>query len=182
MTMEPIEPLDRTFRHAQRVIAGITPNQYDNVTPCSEWNVRQVLEHAMGVVAGMGQALVGAQRTEFVLADDPGHQFEQIASDAIAAWRADGVLDQVVNFGAGPMPGRVYANINLLDTATHTWDLAVATGQDATLPDDVAVAAYEASQMIVSPEIRTGRFGAEVAAPADADPTQRLVAFLGRTP
>ena len=99
--MEPIEPLDRTFRHAQRVIAGITPNQYDNVTPCSEWNVRQVLEHTMGVVAGMGQALVGAQRTEFVLADDPGHQFEQIASDAIAAWRADGVLDQVVNFGAG---------------------------------------------------------------------------------
>jgi uncharacterized protein (TIGR03086 family) len=180
--MEPIEPLDRTFQHAQRVIAGITPDQYDNPTPCSEWNVRQVLEHAMGVVAGMGQALAGSQPSEFVLANDPGAQFEQIAAETIAAWRTDGVLDQVVHLGAGPMPGRVYANINLLDTATHSWDLAVATGQDASLPDDVAIAAYEASQMIVSPEIRQGRFGPEVAAPDDADPTQRLVAFLGRMP
>ena len=180
--MEPIEPLDRAFQHAQSVIAGITPDQYDKATPCSEWNVRQVLEHMMGVVAGMGQAVAGSQPSEFVLADDPGAQFEQIAADAIAAWRTDGVLDQVVHFAAGPMPGRVYANINLLDTATHTWDLAVATGQDATLPDDVAIAAYEASKIIISPEVRPGRFGPEVAAPNGADPTQRLVAFLGRTP
>jgi uncharacterized protein (TIGR03086 family) len=179
--VDPIEPLDRTFQHAQRVIAGITPDQYDNPTPCSEWNVRQVLEHVMGVVDGMGRALAGSERSQFVLAADPGVQFEQIAADTIAAWRADGVLDQVVHLGAGPMPGRVYANINLLDTATHSWDLAIATGQDAALPDGVAVAAYEASLMIVSPELRRGRFGPEVAAPDGADPTQRLVAFLGRT-
>jgi uncharacterized protein (TIGR03086 family) len=164
------------------VIAGISPDQYDNATPCAEWNVRQVLEHAMGVVAGMGQAASGMQPTEFVLADDPGAQFELIAADTIAAWRTDGVLDQVLHFAAGPMPGRVYASINLLDTATHSWDLAVATGQDATLPDDVALAAYEASQMFVSPEIRSGRFGPEVPISEDADPTQRLVAFLGRNP
>jgi hypothetical protein len=36
--------------------------------------------------------------------------------------------------------------INLLDTATHTWDLAVATVQPPGLPDDVAGAALEASQ------------------------------------
>ena len=73
-----------------------------------------------------------------------------------------------------------YASINLLDTATHSCDLAVATGQPATLPDDVARAALEASRSIVSPEIRAGRFHPEHAAPDGADATTRLVAFLGR--
>ena len=100
----------------------------------------------------------------------------------MTAWRAPGVLDKVVEFGPGPMPGRVLAGINLLDTATHTWDLATATGQPATLPDDVALAALEASKTIVSPELRQGRFGPEVAPPDGCDATERLVAFLGRTP
>jgi hypothetical protein len=49
-------------------------------------------------------------------------------------------------------------------------------------PDDVAIAALEASMATIRPEIRTGRFGPEVAVADDADPTDRLVAFLGRTP
>jgi uncharacterized protein (TIGR03086 family) len=179
--MDLIDPLDHTFQHTRRVIAGITPDQYDDPSPCDDWTVRQVLEHTMSVVAGMGAAAAGKERTQFVLGPDPGSQFEQIAADTMAAWRADGALDQVLQLAAGPMPGRMYAGINLLDTATHSWDLAVATGQDPTLPDDVAIAAYEASTMIVSPELRVGRFGPEIAVPAGADPTQRLVAFLGRT-
>lgn len=80
------------------------------------------------------------------------------------------------------MPGRVLASINLLDTATHTWDLATATGQPSALPDEVANAALEAGLATISPDIRPGRFGPEVAAPVGAGPTERLVAFLGRIP
>jgi uncharacterized protein (TIGR03086 family) len=92
-------------------------------------------------------------------------------------------MDKVIEaIAAGPMPGRVLAGINLLDTATHTWDLATATGQPAKLPDDVAAAALEAGRQIVSPELRDGRFGPECTPPLDADATARLVAFLGRQP
>ena len=80
-------------------------------------------------------------------------------------------------------PGTSWPSINLVDTATHTWDLAKATDQPAKLPDDVAVAALDAGRMIItSPEMRGGRFGPEVPAPDGADATDRLVAFLGRTP
>jgi uncharacterized protein (TIGR03086 family) len=79
------------------------------------------------------------------------------------------------------MPGRVLASINLLDTATHTWDLATATGQPAELPEAVATAALEASRTVISPEIRQGRFADEQVAPAGATPTQQLVAYLGRS-
>jgi hypothetical protein len=63
------------------------------------------------------------------LGPDPAAQFGQVAASTLAAWRAPGVFDQLLDFGAGPMRGRVVAGINLLDTATHTWDIATATGQ-----------------------------------------------------
>jgi hypothetical protein len=40
----------------------------------------------------------------------------------------------------------------------------------------------EASLATISPEIRPGRFGPEIAVPDGASTTERLVAFLGRTP
>jgi uncharacterized protein (TIGR03086 family) len=177
-----IGSLDETFHHAHKVIGGVSEDQYGATTPCQQWTVRDLLQHMIGVVAGLGAAVAGSAREPFELAADPAGQFDFAATAALAAWRAPGVLDQVIDAGPGPMPGRVLAGINLLDTATHTWDLAMATRQPAALPDGVAIAALEASVATISPEIRKGRFGPEVAVPADADPTDRLVAFLGRTP
>jgi uncharacterized protein (TIGR03086 family) len=178
--MELIDALERTFQHAQGVIGNVSADQLDNPTPCPEWAVRDLLRHTIGVVAGLGAAASGAPRAEFVLGPDPASQFQQAAEVALVAWRTPGVLDSVVNGGPGPMPGRSLAGINLLDTATHTWDIATATGQPAELPDDVAIAALEASRATISPEIRRGRFGPEVPAPDGAGPTEQLVAFLGR--
>jgi uncharacterized protein (TIGR03086 family) len=177
-----IDSLDSTFQHARGVIAGVRPDQLDDPTPCPDWTVRDLLDHMISVVAGMGAAAAGGQREQFVLAADPAAQFDTTSATAMAVWRTPGVLDQVVDFGAGPMPGRVVAGINVLDTATHTWDLATATGQSAKLPDDVALAALEASMQIISPEIRPGRFAPECVAADGAGPTERLVAYLGRQP
>ena len=180
--METVDALDRTFQHASRIIAAVRPEQYDQRTPCTEWTVRDVLEHMIGVVEGLGSAAAGTPPGEFSLAADPGAQFDEAARSALQAWRREGTLDKEIEIAAGSMPGRVVAEINLLDTATHAWDLATATGQPATLPDDVASAALDASRSIVSPELRPGRFAPEVDAPPSADKTQQLVSFLGRTP
>lgn len=180
--MDLIDSLDETFDHAQRVVAGVRVEQYGDKTPCTEWTVRQLLEHMIGVVAGLGAAAAGTTPERFELAPDPARQFQAAAAATLGAWRTPGVLDRVVDGGAGPMPGRVLAGINLIDTATHTWDLAVAIGQPSALPDDVARAALEASRATITPEIRPGRFAPEVEVAVDASPTDRLVAFLGRTP
>jgi uncharacterized protein (TIGR03086 family) len=177
-----IDSLDSTFQHAHGVIAGVRPDQLDEGTPCPDWTVRDLLDHMIGVVAGLGAAAAGDSRQPFTLGPDPTAQFDAASAAALAAWRSPGALDRVVDAGPGPMPGRVLAGINLLDTATHTWDLATATGQTAKLPDAVALAALEASRQIISPEIRPGRFGPECAAPDGAGPTEALVAFLGRRP
>ena len=180
--MELIDALEQTFEHAHEVIGNVRADQYDDPTPCPEWTVRELLGHTIGVVAGLGAAAAGATPTEFALGTDPGAQFQDAAAITLAAWRTPGVLDKIVDAGPGPMPGRVLAGINLLDTATHTWDIATATGQPAKLPDGVAEAALEASRATISPEIRPGRFGPELPAPTAAGPTEQLVAFLGRQP
>jgi uncharacterized protein (TIGR03086 family) len=180
--MDLIDALDRTFAHAHDVVAGVRPDQYDDKTPCTEWTVRDLLEHMIGVVEGLGAAASGRVPEPFALGADPAAQFHAAATSAMVGWRTPGVLDRIVDAGPGPMPGRALASINLLDTATHTWDLATATGQPSALPDDLAAAALEASRTIITAEVRPGRFGAEVPAPAGATPTEALVAFLGRTP
>jgi uncharacterized protein (TIGR03086 family) len=180
--MDLVASLEQTFAHTQGVIAGVRPEQHDDTTPCEEWNVRDLLDHVIGVVEGMGRAAAGEPRQPFSLGEDPAGQFASASTAALAAWKAPGTLDRVIDGGAGPMPGHVLASINLLDTATHTWDLAMATGQPSQLPDRVADAAMEASRAIVSEELRKGRFGPEQPAPDGASPTDRLVAFLGRCP
>lgn len=180
--MDLIDALDHTFAHAHDVVAGVRPGQYDDKTPCAEWTVRELLEHMIGVVDGLGAAASGRTPTPFTLGADPAAQLHAAATGAMASWRTPGVLDRIVDAGPGPMPGHALASINLLDTATHTWDLATATGQPSSLPDDVATAALEASRAIVNDELRPGRFGPEIPVPAGATPTEALVAFLGRTP
>lgn len=182
--MDLVASLDHAFSHAHGVIAGVRPDQYDATTPCDDWSVRDLMQHMIGVVAGVGAAASGTAPAggEAGLSDDPVGQFDQASAAALAAWRAPGVMDRELMSGAGPMPGRVLAGINLLDTATHTWDLARATGQDAHLPDDVAAAALELSRQTITPEIRPGRFKPEITPPDGTDDTGRLVAFLGRQP
>jgi uncharacterized protein (TIGR03086 family) len=181
--MDLLDALDQTFQHAHGVIAGVRRDQYDLPTPCPEWTVRDLLDHLVSVVAGIGWSVSGQSPAgPFEPAADPAAQFQEVAALTLAAWRTPGALDRTIDFGPGPMPARALANINLLDTATHTWDLATATGQPATLPDDVAAAALAASLQTISPELRSGRFAPPVDAPDAEHDTHRLVAFLGRQP
>ena len=132
--MDLTDALEQTFANAGSVIAGVRADQYDDKTPCVEWTVRDLLAHMIGVVSGLGSAAAGRPQEAFELADDPAAQFDDVATAALSAWRQPGVLDRVIDAGPGPMPGRALGSINLLDTATHTWDLAIATGQHRDCP------------------------------------------------
>ena len=132
--MDVIDTLDETFRHTQAVIEGVRVEQYGDKTPCTEWTVHDLLEHMIGVVAGLGAAAAGEPRPPFLLGDDPSNQFALAAASTMAAWRRPGVLDRVIDAGPGPMPGRALASINLLDTATHSWDLQLQPVRPASCP------------------------------------------------
>jgi uncharacterized protein (TIGR03086 family) len=180
--MELIAALDTSFNHTHGVLTGVRPEHLTESTPCEKWTVQDLLEHMIGVVAGLGAAASGSPGGEFTLGADPAAQFRDAADATLAAWSAPGVLERIIDAGPGPMPGSVLAGINLLDTTTHAWDLAVALGRPAAVPDDVAGEALKQARMIITPEFRPGRFEAEITAPANASVTDALVAYLGRNP
>jgi uncharacterized protein (TIGR03086 family) len=83
--------------------------------------------------------------------------------------------------------GATLVDMYLVELATHAWDLARATGQLGRLDPDVAGPALGAARGTVRPEYRNlvepgSPYGSEVDAPVDADPWERLAAFLGRQP
>ena len=184
--MDLLGALSQTFDHTTKVIAGVRADQLDASTPCREWDVRALVTHTMGVVENMGRGASGADLLPDVnavtLAADLGAQFRTQADRTLAAWAARG-LDGQVDIGAGPMPATAGISINLLDTTTHAWDIARATGQDASIPDALASLVLEVGRGVVTEDTRKFA-GIAPALPVgpDAAPTDQLVAFLGREP
>jgi uncharacterized protein (TIGR03086 family) len=185
--MDLLTALAESFDHTHGVIAGVRADQLANATPCREWDVEALLGHAIGVVAGIGSAVRGDAppadgAAAFVLAADPATQFRTLADGTLAAWRAADLSGEM-NIGAGPMPATAALSINLLDTSTHSWDIARATGQREDLPEDLAAVVLEVGHGVVSDEVRgLAGFDPAVAVADDASSTEKLVAFLGRQP
>src|SRR6185369_4573571 len=80
---------------ATEVIGAVRPDQLDNPTPCTEFNVRDLLGHLVGVlprIAAMGRDVdpmsVGGEPV--VVADDAWlATWQAAAADAEAAWADD---------------------------------------------------------------------------------------------
>jgi uncharacterized protein (TIGR03086 family) len=185
LNMDLLASLSQTFDHAHNVVTGVRPEQMSNSTPCSEWDVRALLTHTVGVVDNIGRRVRdedGVDPNAFPLDADVAAQFKAVADGTLAAWRAAG-LDGDIDIGAGPMPRQAALTINLIDTTAHAWDIARATDQSEELPAELATLVLGLTQGFLTDDLRTfAGSDPAVAVGADATPTQRLVAFLGRKP
>lgn len=180
-----LQALSETFDHTEEVLRGVGPDDFDKPTPCPDWDVRALVGHFVGVVVNMGRGAGGeallASDEAFPVGEDLARRFRTEADRTLAAWRDQG-LEGEVDVGAGPMPASLAIGVNLVDTSTHTWDVAKATGQGTALPVDVATTAFEVAQGFV-PQLReVVGIAPPVPVADDASPTDRLVAFMGRQP
>jgi len=187
MSNPHIDNLRGVYDHTASVIDRVTADDLDKPTPCTEWDVRALLNHTIGVMHGIaggvsGRPGAGGDAPDFTAGDGAAAAFAEASDVSLAAWGADGVFDGTVNIGAGDMPPEVAIGINMLDTLTHSWDLAEALGQDRSMDPALAEATLAASKMIVSDELRPGRFDPAVPIADDAPAGDRLAAFLGRAP
>ena len=180
--MDLIDALDRTFAHAHDVVAGVRPDQYDDKTPCTEWSVRDLLEHMIGVVEGLGAAASGRSPEPFTLGAEPASQFHEAATSAMVGWRAQGCSTGSWTPGPAPCPAAP-SPASISSTPLPTPGTSPPPpAKRRRYPTISPLAALDASRTIIIAEVRPGRLGPEVPAPAGATPTEALVAFLGRTP
>lgn len=161
----------------------------DHRTPCTEWTVRDLVNHlvaeqlwAPSLLAGATLDDVGDRFDGDVLGDDPVSAWDTAAAAAREAFLEDGVLERAVHVSIGLLPARQYAWQMTIDAAVHAWDLATALG----LPCPVTEALAERLLDVVRPWLDEwqglGIFDPPVAVPRSAGATARLVALLGRRP
>jgi putative transcriptional regulator len=76
----------------------------------------------------------------------------------------------------------VLARVRVVEVLTHGWDLARATGQSGSFPDDVAERALAGTRRALTerPQGPGAPFAAEVAVPPTSPAVDRLAGFLGR--
>ena len=169
------------------VVSGIPDDRWNGPTPCDGWDVRTLLNHVVAgnlwaVELGSGRTIeeVGDRLDGDILGADPLAAYDRSAGQAADVFARPGALAAPCAVSYGPVPGSVYAGHRFLDVLIHGWDLAVATGQDPTLDQELVAAAWD----VVLPQAEqlraSGQFGDDVPVPSDADAGTRLLAVLGR--
>jgi uncharacterized protein (TIGR03086 family) len=161
------------------VVGGITPDQLDNRTPCTGFDVRGVLEHMIGGAAAFAAGFRGEESATPDLAD-PLAAFGPALTELAGSITGPGALERTIHAPFGEVPGETFARFVVLDGLVHGWDLATATGQ-AYEPTDALVADVEAFARDALAPLRDGDTFADAVEPADsATPIERLAAFTGR--
>lgn len=156
-------------------------------TPCSEWDVRALVQHIVNelawvapLVEGKTIADVGSSLDGDLLGTDPLGAFHHHSRAAHAALEEPGALSRTVHLSYGDESAQGYADQLTGDVLIHSWDLARGIGVDDTLPPDmVAWAAGWADK--IGPMLEgSGMFAPRVPVDTDADPQTALLAVFGR--
>jgi len=186
---DPFELLGRANDEFARRLRLVGPDDWRRPTPCSDWDVRALVNHVVGanvryqlLLYGAPTEQVEATRTVDHLGDDALASFVATADGVVACFHEDGALERIAHHVTGERTGRELLSARILDTAIHAWDLASAIGADDALDDDVVafLLAYTAD-LDLGPQQRAFALpDAEV--PASALPQDQLLHRLGRHP
>ena len=151
--------------------------------------MQALLGHVLHVLrrittAGRGEDVDSTPRLPAAPAEGWPDALRAAAAELTAVWADDAVLDAVLALPFGTLPGRAALATWVGEVTTHTWDLAVATGQSPAW-DDAAAAVGLAAIHGKLPAAERGPgipFADAVPVPDDAPAVERLVAWQGRDP
>lgn len=167
-------------------------DRWGDPTPCSEWDVRQLVNHLVGecrwipplleeqTIADVGSALDGD-----LLGDDAVEAWRRASVAAVAAANGPGAMGATAHLSYGDRSAEHYVSQVATDLVIHAWDLARAVGADERIAPELVEAA--SAMLSAAPEEmdmarRYGLFAAPVAVPDGdtGDAQARMLAATGR--
>ena len=147
-------PLYRTATtHALKVLNSVLRDQLNDPTPCSEWNVRDLIMHCIGGQQFAAEMLTGKPTgIEFggigtlePVPDDVATmstEYQRSIAAVLATADDTAAMERTVALHIGTMVGAEFLFTEFMDYLVHSWDLAIATRQDATLDPVLAKVAH----------------------------------------
>ncbi|MCO6006392.1 TIGR03086 family metal-binding protein [Actinoallomurus purpureus] len=189
----PADLLERAIRYGLESMEAVGAGCLSRPTPCVGWDVHALLRHVNDSVRAMREG-IELGRVDLVPSeseDEDGNG--DPAADLVAAfrggtrrllraWTAAGHRGHRIVIAGHPMVAELVAITGAIEIAMHGWDLSVACGSDRPIPAELAVDLLTLSPLVVNDALRHPLFAAPVAASWSAGPSDRLIAFLGRSP
>jgi uncharacterized protein (TIGR03086 family) len=185
--IDVIDCYHRTSVWIEGLVRAVTPEQYGLATPCARWNVRDLLNTLVWLPYEWAALIRRAEppdghKRDFI-SDDTAAAYREAADHLLKAMKEPGRLEGTVASPFGETWAATAARLTFVNQLTHGWDLAAATGQDATIPASLLEAADQLVRGELSGIPRMPEFfDVEVPVSDEATPTERFAAFLGRQP
>jgi uncharacterized protein (TIGR03086 family) len=170
-----------------RHVHTIGVQQWHDATPCTDWDVRDLVNHVTveqlwvpPLVAGQGVEDVGDRFDGDQLGDDPVAAWDAAVAASRSAFGAPDTIAGTVSLSSGPRATSEYCWEMATDALIHSWDLARGIGADDTLDAELVALVYERTLPFADQLQESGMFAPPVPVPDDADPQTRLLALFGR--
>jgi uncharacterized protein (TIGR03086 family) len=180
--------MTRALDIANSVVSGVGPDQWHLSTPCTEFDTSDLTCHLVGAIDRVSNLAKGlAVHGELPLGPAPLEGWPtKLASSkrsVLGNWTDDDLLDRSFSLPWGTYQGTDIVLMYTIEFVAHSWDLAVATDQDAQLDDDLALAVLPAAQKMIPAGFRGGEmpFASVVELSPGARGADQLAAFLGRS-
>jgi|SRR5882757_8638036 len=181
-----VDLLERAIGYALGSVVHVTPQFMTRATPCQGWNLDTLLRHVNCSMAALQEGVqtgyVGAVSGDIARGADPVDDFRSGASRLLGAWTASGVCAQGITIVDRPLAAGIVADAGAIEIAVHAWDISRACRRPSPIPPRLAGDLLELSTLLVTTDTRQLLFGRPVAISPLAGPSDRLVAYLGRTP
>ncbi len=186
--IDALEAYRRILSWSGQRVAGTGLAQFALSTPCSEWNVEDLLEHLYATITYYTLLAEDAEVDHKTMSVAPvndgkhGETYRAASERALRAWEQPGVLERPCHHAiVGNVPGSFALSMHAGDNLIHGWDLAIATGQDDRMDPDCARFALDTFQQVLPRQGSRGKhFASAIVTGEDADVQTRLLAFTGR--
>jgi len=170
-----------------RHVHSIGTEQWHDPTPCTDWDVRMLVNHVTveqlwvpPLVARSTVDEVGGRFDGDQLGEDPTGAWDASVNASRAAFGASGALEATVLLSSGEKATAEYCWEMTTDALIHSWDLARGIGADETLDAELVELVYERTLPVAEHLHESGLFAPPVPVPGDATVQTRLLALFGR--
>lgn len=169
-----------------QLMTATQSRQLDARTPCEDFDVRSLLGHLIGTAhRGLATARgIPTREIPHVISDVSDRElastYAALAANIRESWSPLAAADQV-RPPWGPCTALDAARGFTVETITHGWDLAVATGQPSNAPGGIADRCLAFAAAIIPDRLRGVMYDAPVVGMDGSSVTEQLAHLLGHT-
>lgn len=173
--------------YALKAAALLTDGDMSRATPCTGWDVGELLRHLCDSLTAFDEALGTGRLSPAGMTvpaprrppdGPPVEQLRDCAAELLCTLFTTDV--QVIDVNGLPMPATLALATGAMEITVHGWDIYVAIGRGRAVPGAIARPLVRVLPHLV-PD-RRELFASPVATPPCASAGDRLVAYLGRDP